>query len=299
MTIWDNESAWPNDFEDFTFLARAVRLVGEATFPAEWQDTDPVQKAQRFPKRLSSVQLKARHTLIRRLLQEDDPNWNVPLNPVIRPPGLEQPAEQWEAKGAALLQQHGERTERAIKRFKDAKRILLGHLVSGAVKAAYRADEGGELLPLDHTAWNSESVGERFLVCKLNPQRLFQAVVSHTDAEASWIFVNQPDLDRILKYAVSQKQSKDAQAFDHYISDILEDAIKLSKILKKDLLSQLKIDSLKKSIRDILGKKYDSGTIEALAIVLRDAEARKGTGSSFRNQDMSWKLGSVHVLRNK
>jgi len=237
---------------------------------------------------------------MRQLLIDDNRGWDVPLWFPIRPPKANLPVEEWRVRGAQLLREHKARTDAARARFRRAEQILLDWLLVGEVTAALRRHEGGPLEPIPNTYWNSENIGSRFQTGKLYPDKPFRTIESNIPHDASWIFIDSISLNRLMSrsYAEVDKPVTDDKTI--YLSDLFEFAIEMAHKYRVHLKNQLKITELKKLIKpDIIsrfGGDAAPGTLSAIATVLRDFEARKGTASTLRGTDQSAKLRPVRVF---
>lgn len=293
MILWKRPHTWPNDFDKYTFLARAVHFIGKANFGEAWSETGHTEELLSLERmeHLKENELRRYYPTARALLLKYDPALRLPPGyPLfVGAPSPISPA-QWEL-ACQLAERHNAQVEDARERLEQTKKILLNWLVEGSVTAAIRDHEGGELKIIPKSSWNSESLDSRFISCKLDPIRQFKSVVDFNDPESSWIFISERDLNNKTSRDVHNVGSDGVPLDESYISDILEFTLMASRKFKDNLEEQLKKKALEDDLRALWRHHFQeeptSGSVSAVATVLRSREAQKGTGSELRKPGRS------------
>lgn len=287
MKIWHSEQDWPQDFGNFVFLARAVRVVGQALFPNEWTNLDPIKEFVEIPEpQQNSVKPKTRHLT--------DPSRLSPP-----PPGMAETLRR-SREVAKATARRARASNAAYARASEVKAVLTRWFSQNSVRTYTRNHSGGNFSPMDGYSWNAENIDYRFSYCKIRDSDVYSEIFSYKDKSTSWIFVDSDNLIRELHKTYSMTEEINSESKLSYVSDLLQFAIEMAGKHHLHLKNQLKINSLKDLIEpDIVGrfgKEALPGTLHSVATVLRDFEARKGTASTLRAADQSAKLRPVRIF---
>jgi hypothetical protein len=267
MKIWHNEQDWPKDFGDYIFLARAVRIVGQAHFPNEWTDQDPAGELVELPEpRRNLVQPKSRHLM--------DPSRLPP--PV---PGMLN-AYKRAREVAEAATKRAQASNAAHARVEEVKAVLIQWFSHNSVRTYTRKHSGGNFTPIHEFLWNGENIDFRFSACKININDPYEEIYSYNDKQSSWIFVNSTDI--YGKLGINITKSTD----DIFIPEILSFTLDFAKNHQKYIKNpRLDKDSLKTLVEENWPKEFGhvrSGTVEAIAKILRPIQAQLGTANPDR-----------------
>lgn len=271
MNIWHNEQDWPKDFGDYIFLARAVRIVGQARFPTEWTDQDPTMKLVEISEpRENAAPYKSRH----------------PIDPTRRPPPVPHLAERRrraEAAAQAVAEAASKQNQvsnAALARVAEVRAVLTQWFSENSVRTYTRKHSGGNFTSLDEYSWNGENIEFRFSLGKINTVDPYERIESYKDKALSWVFVNLSDINRKLGI---RDAKIDNEAF---IPEILLFALEFSKSHEKYIGNpRLDKGSLKTLIAENWPNRFGhvkNGTVDAIATILRPIQAQLGSSNPDR-----------------
>ena len=197
--FWRDENRWPRDTLEFSFICRAVLLVGKTLFADEWTNREAcIKLVQKIPSIPQLVREGDRFEIYNQLTQKR-PDLDLPILASSEYVHLrhEFTTEQWGAAVAIYEEMHRS-TEPPSRRFNLAQKNLFEALASGQVISSLRPKPGGDFLPpLAISLWNTENWRNRFYWGQMNPYDPFGNGVG--GERYHWIFIETKSLSAFLK----------------------------------------------------------------------------------------------------
>ena len=244
------------------FLARAVLRIGPAMFGNVWTGKEVTTEfIEALPDRKSakSNDVWRARDIIKR--QQSERDWDTdPLTDA-----------DWRAARTEINADIESRrlplTRAALVQREISERCESGDLVSAA-----RAREGGQMMQLSKTSWNTDRWQQRFGMCQIHPKYPF--VLGSTGSDHCWIFLTSESLDRfLLTKPFVRVTSENLPHLSPYIRIMLAVAKKLD--ITPD--HQPKKDEVMAEIREVwTGQPLSKNLLEAMATMLREPESQLG-----------------------
>lgn len=214
LEFWKNAFGWPRDTLSYTFLARAVHVVGKSMFGQEWTGKEPfLDIMQSLPKFPVSVGRSA--WFAHQLLVERHPEFKrQPLKfppaglPLSRPPPrVEFSLEEWDAALAIVANDQKEKLP-GVRRFREVRERIIQLAEAGLLVTALREKAGGDPTPVPQSWWNSERITNRFDFCQMNPDDRFG--IGSAGDRYQYIFVTTESLISCAPGIIDEQASSSA-----------------------------------------------------------------------------------------
>jgi hypothetical protein len=200
VKFWRDQSRWPRDHANYTFLCRAVHRVGKCLFD-EWTGSEPHTPIVKHLPEHSFYADDSTKSAAYELLRANRPDLQLPYLKF----GFRREFDEnlWQM-AREIQRPSAEKSSASNQRFFATKKWIFEALAKGEVHSSLRPQSGGQFsAPCPNDWWNFERWDNRFYWGKMHPHDPFGVGVGGDNFQ--WIFILSDSLEVALNQHVGPK----------------------------------------------------------------------------------------------
>ena len=199
VNFWSRQDDWPEDHDDYIFLANVVLQAGAGIYQGKWKGDEPAlelpdQLPENYDSQISPRELNRGCRIL----------WEAVDGYRLRGPSYAEYLQRWPVPtdlewGLAVCEVSRRRTSALarLKLFWDICWGLRHSFKSGRIGTGLRKQRGGTITPMSRDFWNTEIFWHRFATCQVDENDMLSTNVIQNGG--LFIFVERASLAAALK----------------------------------------------------------------------------------------------------